>query len=162
GLLRAPLARLLGREVRARRDAGRPARAAGRARARSRLGAHRGRPRGAARAPRGRSARARRDPLDRGRASARGRPSETLARRLALAHSTDKDSEGSAQGAERGGLPELGRRTLARMEELGVAVDVAHLAPAAIDGVLAIAHKPVVVSHGGLKGTCDNARTISD
>ncbi|HKA15174.1 MAG TPA: membrane dipeptidase [Myxococcota bacterium] len=83
-------------------------------------------------------------------------------RMIGLAHFTDNDYAGSAHGAEKGGLTELGRRTLARMEELGVAVDVAHLAPAAIDGVLAIAHKPVVVSHGGLKGTCDNARTISD
>jgi microsomal dipeptidase-like Zn-dependent dipeptidase len=31
-----------------------------------------------------------------------------------------------------------------------------------IDDVLAIATKPVLVSHGGVKGTCDNARTISD
>ena len=83
-------------------------------------------------------------------------------RMIGLAHFTDNDYAGSAHGAEKGGLSELGRRTLARMEELGIAVDVAHVAPAAIDDVLAIAHQPVVISHGGLKGTCDNARTTSD
>lgn len=81
---------------------------------------------------------------------------------LGLAHFTDNDYAGSAHGVDKGGLTELGRRTLARMEELGIAADVAHLAPAAIDDVLAMATEPVLVSHGGVKGTCDNARTLSD
>lgn len=83
-------------------------------------------------------------------------------RMIGLAHFTDNEYAGSAHGVDKGGLTELGRRTLARMEELGIAADVAHLAPAAIDDVLAIAKKPVLVSHGGVKGTCDNARTLSD
>jgi microsomal dipeptidase-like Zn-dependent dipeptidase len=83
-------------------------------------------------------------------------------RMLGLAHFTDNDYAGSAHGAQKGGLTDLGRRTVARMEELGIAVDLAHVAPAAIDDVLAIAKKPVLVSHGGVKGTCDNARTLSD
>jgi microsomal dipeptidase-like Zn-dependent dipeptidase len=83
-------------------------------------------------------------------------------RMLGLAHFTDNDYAGSAHGVDKGGLTELGRRTLARMEELGIAADVAHLAPAAIDDVLAMARKPVIASHGGVKGTCDNARTLSD
>ena len=83
-------------------------------------------------------------------------------RMVGLTHFFDNDYAGSAHGAAKGGLSELGRRTIARMEELGIAIDVAHLAPAAIDDVLAIARKPVVVSHGGVKGTCPNARTLSD
>jgi microsomal dipeptidase-like Zn-dependent dipeptidase len=83
-------------------------------------------------------------------------------RMIGLSHFTDNAYAGSAHGAEKGGLTELGRRTLARMEELGIALDLAHLAPAAIDDALAIAKKPVLVSHGGVKGTCDNARTLSD
>jgi microsomal dipeptidase-like Zn-dependent dipeptidase len=83
-------------------------------------------------------------------------------RMIGLAHFTDNDYAGSAHGVDKGGLTELGRRTLARMEELGIAADVAHLAPAAIDDVVAIARRPVVVSHGGVKGTCPNARTLSD
>jgi membrane dipeptidase len=83
-------------------------------------------------------------------------------RMIGLAHFTDNDYVGSAHGVDKGGITELGRRTLARMEELGIAADLAHVAPAAIDDVLAIARKPVLVSHGGVKGTCDNARTLSD
>jgi len=83
-------------------------------------------------------------------------------RMVGLAHFFDNDYAGSAHGAAKGGLTELGRRTIARMEELGIAADLAHLSPAAIDDVLAIATKPVLVSHGGVKGTCPNARTLSD
>jgi len=83
-------------------------------------------------------------------------------RMVGLAHFFDNEYAGSAHGASKGGLSELGRRTFARMEELGIAADLAHLAPAAIDDVLAIATKPVVVPHGGVKGNCDNARTLSD
>jgi len=83
-------------------------------------------------------------------------------RMVGLAHFFDNAYAGSAHGVEKGGLTELGRGTLRRMEELGIAVDLAHLSPAAIDEVLAIATRPVFVSHGGAKGTCDNARTLSD
>ncbi len=83
-------------------------------------------------------------------------------RMIGLAHFFDNEYAGSAHGIAKGGLTELGRRTFARMEELGIIADLAHLSPAAIDDVLAIATKPVIVSHGGAKGTCDNARTLSD
>jgi microsomal dipeptidase-like Zn-dependent dipeptidase len=83
-------------------------------------------------------------------------------RMIGLAHFTDNAYAGSAHGVAKGGLSDLGRRTLARMEELGIAADLAHLAPAAIDELLALATKPVLVSHGGAQGTCDNARTLSD
>jgi microsomal dipeptidase-like Zn-dependent dipeptidase len=83
-------------------------------------------------------------------------------RMIGLSHFFDNDYAGSAHGVAKGGLTDLGRRTLLHMEELGIAVDLAHLAPAAIDDALAIASKPVVVSHGGVKGTCNNARTLSD
>lgn len=96
------------------------------------------------------------DPQNLERAAALG------VRMIGLAHFTDNAYAGSAHGVAKGGLSDLGRRTLARMEELGIAADLAHLAPAAIDELLALATQPVVVSHGGAKGTCDNARTLSD
>jgi microsomal dipeptidase-like Zn-dependent dipeptidase len=83
-------------------------------------------------------------------------------RMLGLTHFFDNDYAGSAHGLEKHGLTPLGRETVRRMEGLGMAVDLAHLAPAAIDDVLAIASKPLVVSHGGVKGTCPGPRTLSD
>jgi microsomal dipeptidase-like Zn-dependent dipeptidase len=83
-------------------------------------------------------------------------------RMAGITHFFDNAYAGSAHGIAKGGLTELGRATVARMEALGMAVDVAHLSPAAIDDVLAIAAKPVVVSHGGVHGTCPGNRTLSD
>lgn len=81
---------------------------------------------------------------------------------IGLAHFFDNAYAGSAHGRDKGGLTELGRRTVQRMEELGIAVDLAHSSPRAIEEVLDMVHVPVIVSHGGVKGTCDNLRNLSD
>ena len=41
-------------------------------------------------------------------------------------------------------------------------VDIAHASSATIDDVLAMATRPVMVSHTGVKGTCNNNRNLSD
>ena len=83
-------------------------------------------------------------------------------RMIGLTHFFDNRYAGSAHGVEKGGLTELGRQTIRDMEQLGVIVDLAHLAPKAIDEVLEIATRPMVVSHTGVRGTCDNRRNLSD
>ncbi len=83
-------------------------------------------------------------------------------RMIGLTHFFDNAIAGSAHGVERGGLTAMGRKLVAEMERRGVLVDVAHLSPAAIDDVLEIAKKPMVVSHTGVKATCDNPRNLSD
>jgi microsomal dipeptidase-like Zn-dependent dipeptidase len=83
-------------------------------------------------------------------------------RMIGLAHFFDNEFSGSAHGAEKGGLTDLGRTLVRRMNELGVLVDLAHVSPRAIDEVLAISTRPTVVSHGGVKGTCPSERTLSD
>ena len=41
-------------------------------------------------------------------------------------------------------------------------VDLAHASSKVFEDVLSLATLPVVVSHTGVKGTCDNARNITD
>ena len=41
-------------------------------------------------------------------------------------------------------------------------VDLAHGSDQVVDDVLAMATRPVVVSHTGVRGTCDNRRNLSD
>ena len=41
-------------------------------------------------------------------------------------------------------------------------LDLAHASPRTIADALAMATRPVVVSHTGVKGTCDNRRNLSD
>jgi microsomal dipeptidase-like Zn-dependent dipeptidase len=83
-------------------------------------------------------------------------------RMIGLAHFFDNEVAGSSAGAEKYGLTKLGRAAVKRMELLGIAVDLAHVSPAAIDDVLAIATKPLVVSHGGLQSVCPGPRNLSD
>jgi membrane dipeptidase len=83
-------------------------------------------------------------------------------RMLAPTHFFDNDLAGSAHGVEKGGLTERGREMIRRMEERRMIVDLAHASAKTIEDVLAIATRPVIVSHTGVKGTCDNARNLSD
>ena len=48
------------------------------------------------------------------------------------------------------------------MQALGVAIDLAHVSPAAVEDALALATKPVVVSHTGVQATCPGRRNLSD
>ena len=83
-------------------------------------------------------------------------------RMIGFTHFFDNEVGGSAHGVQKGGLTELGRVVLRRMEQLGIAADLAHASPALIDDVLELTTRPVLVSHTGVKGTCDNARNLDD
>jgi membrane dipeptidase len=83
-------------------------------------------------------------------------------RMIGLSHFFDNEFAGSAHGIEKGGLSDLGRELVTRMQAMGIAIDLAHLSPAAIDDVLAIADKPLLVSHTGVRATCDSPRNLSD
>jgi membrane dipeptidase len=83
-------------------------------------------------------------------------------RMMGIAHFVDDEVGGSAHSKANAGLTDLGRRVVKRMEERGVLVDLAHASPRTIDDVLAIATRPVVVSHTGVRATCDTERNLSD
>lgn len=83
-------------------------------------------------------------------------------RMMAPSHFFDNELGGSASGLAKGGLTTLGREFVKRLEEKGIVLDLAHASPALIDDVLAVATRPVVVSHTGVRGVCDNPRNISD
>jgi microsomal dipeptidase-like Zn-dependent dipeptidase len=83
-------------------------------------------------------------------------------RMMAPTHFFDTEISGSAHGITKGGLTALGRDWVKRMEEKKMLIDLAHASPQTIDDVLAIATRPLVVSHTGVKGTCDNTRNLSD
>jgi microsomal dipeptidase-like Zn-dependent dipeptidase len=83
-------------------------------------------------------------------------------RMMAPTHFFDTDIGGSAAGVQKGGLTPLGREWVKAMESKRMLVDLAHASSSTIDDVLALARRPVVVSHTGVRGTCDNARNLSD
>lgn len=83
-------------------------------------------------------------------------------RMMSPSHFFDNDIGGSAHGIEKYGLTDKGKEMIRRMEAKKMLVDVAHASSKTIDDVLAMATRPVVVSHTGVKGTCDNNRNLSD
>lgn len=79
-----------------------------------------------------------------------------------LVHQFDNELGGSSQGVKRGGLTPFGREVVERMEKRGMIIDLAHASPQLLRDVVAIAKRPLLVSHTGVRGTCDRPRNLSD
>lgn len=83
-------------------------------------------------------------------------------RMMAPTHFFDNDLGSSAHGRKHGGLSDKGKDMIRRMQSKSMIVDLAHASKGVIKDALAISSKPIVVSHTGVKGTCNNARNLSD
>jgi microsomal dipeptidase-like Zn-dependent dipeptidase len=83
-------------------------------------------------------------------------------RMMSPTHFFDNEFGGSAHGVDKGGLTGAGRELIARMEDRGMLVDVAHASERTIDDVLAIATRPVVASHTGVRASHDSIRNLTD
>ena len=83
-------------------------------------------------------------------------------RMMGLTHFFDNEVAASAHGVSHAGLTPLGAQVIQRMESLGVLVDLAHASTQTISEALALATRPVVVSHTGVAGTCPGPRNLTD
>lgn len=83
-------------------------------------------------------------------------------RMIAPTHLADSEIGASASGESQRGLSELGKRWVTEMERRSMIIDLAHASAQTIDDVLHLATRPVIVSHTGVKGTCNNNRNLSD
>ena len=83
-------------------------------------------------------------------------------RMMGLTHHFDNQFAGSAHGIEKGGLTTFGQDLIPQLESLGITIDLAHASPLAFKETLELATKPVVVSHGGVQGTCPGKRNLTD
>ncbi len=63
---------------------------------------------------------------------------------------------------EHNGLSEIGKQGIARMNELGILIDVSQLSSPAFKQVLSLTKAPVAATHSGVKGIVDNSRNLSD
>lgn len=64
--------------------------------------------------------------------------------------------------AEHGGLSPLGREAVARLNSLGIVIDVSQLTPAGVTQVLELTKAPVVATHSNVRALVDNTRNLSD
>jgi membrane dipeptidase len=83
-------------------------------------------------------------------------------RMMAPTHFTDTAIGGAAAGMNKGGLTDLGRQWVKALEAKSIIIDLAHASPATLRDVTAMASRPLLVSHTGVKATCDNPRNLSD
>ena len=83
-------------------------------------------------------------------------------RYMSLTHFFDDEFAGSSAGVKKGGLAPLGHELVRQMNTLGMIIDLAHTSPQTIREVLAESKRPVIYSHGGLQGNCNNRRNLSD
>ena len=63
---------------------------------------------------------------------------------------------------EHGGLSELGRATVARMNELGMLVDISHAAKPTMLQAAALSRTPVLATHSCIRALCDHPRNLDD
>ncbi|WP_324733479.1 dipeptidase [Pseudomonas paeninsulae] len=79
-----------------------------------------------------------------------------------LTHFFDNEVGGSAHGLTKGGLTPFGRQVIKRLQEKSMLIDLAHASRPLIDDVLAMATRPLLVTHTGVEGTCPGPRNLSD
>ncbi|MBU6166090.1 MAG: membrane dipeptidase [Alphaproteobacteria bacterium] len=60
------------------------------------------------------------------------------------------------------GLTPAGRDLISAMEDAGIVVCLSHTAPEAAMAALAVARKPMILSHSNLRTACDHPRNISN
>jgi len=83
-------------------------------------------------------------------------------RMISLTHAFDNEAAGANTGRAKGGLTAYGREVLRIMQDNNVILDLAHLSEEAAHEALDIVSTPVVISHTGVRGTCDKDRNVSD
>jgi membrane dipeptidase len=73
---------------------------------------------------------------------------------------SSRPSHGEAE--EHHGLSTLGKQAIARLNDLGVIIDISQLTPAGVAQVLQITKAPVIASHSDVRALIDNTRNLSD
>jgi membrane dipeptidase len=64
--------------------------------------------------------------------------------------------------AEHGGLSELGRAAVARMNELGILVDISHAAKSTMLQAAEISRTPILATHSCIRALCNHPRNLDD
>ncbi len=88
-------------------------------------------------------------------------------RSFGFVHAGDNDYADSSRPSgepkvEWGGLSPVGKAAVAKLNRLGVIIDVSQLTPDGVFQTLALSKAPVVASHSGVKGVIDAPRNLSD
>ena len=86
-------------------------------------------------------------------------------RGIGLTWENSNDFASSAKDEESGkrkGLTPLGRKLVARMNKLGMIVDVSHAGEKTFSDCIELSKAPIVASHSCARGLCDHYRNLTD
>ncbi|MEM7535692.1 MAG: dipeptidase [Chloroflexota bacterium] len=70
--------------------------------------------------------------------------------------------DGVAEGRTAGGLTEFGVKVVETCNELGILIDVSHLAPAGVKDILEISQHPILATHSNANTLCEHPRNLTD
>ena len=84
-------------------------------------------------------------------------------RYLTLTHSASLEwADSSTDKPRANGLSDFGRQVVARLNQLGMMVDISHVSDKTFADVLAVTKAPVIASHSSCRALADNPRNLSD
>ena len=81
---------------------------------------------------------------------------------MGLVHFFDNEVGGSSAGQNKGGLTDLGKNVIRRMNSKNIIIDLAHASDRLITDVLTLTSQAVIVSHTGVKAIHASPRNLSD
>ena len=84
-------------------------------------------------------------------------------RYMTLTHNDNTEwADSATDEREHGGLTDFGREVVARMNDLGVVVDLSHVSAETMHDALDATRLPVMFSHSGARAVCDHPRNVPD
>jgi membrane dipeptidase len=84
-------------------------------------------------------------------------------RYMTLTHTANTDwADSSADKPQAKGLTDFGRQVVARMNRLGMMVDISHVSDQTFYAALAVSKAPVIASHSSCRALCNQKRNMSD
>jgi membrane dipeptidase len=84
-------------------------------------------------------------------------------RYLTLTHMVSLDwADSSSDKPRANGLSDFGRQVVARLNQLGMMVDISHVSDKTFADTLAVTKAPVIASHSSCRALADNPRNLSD
>ncbi|MCP4309953.1 MAG: membrane dipeptidase [Bacteroidetes bacterium] len=84
-------------------------------------------------------------------------------RYVTLVHTHNNDiCDSSNDSIEHGGLTPFGEEVVAKMNDLGIMVDISHASDETFREVIELSRAPIIASHSCARALCDNPRNLSD
>lgn len=84
-------------------------------------------------------------------------------RYITLVHTRNNDiCDSSNDSSVHNGITEFGTKVVAKMNDLGIMIDVSHASDKSFDDIIALSRAPIIASHSCSRAICDNPRNLSD